>query len=371
MLTNGTHMRSGLLSIGPLILSISLPLRMYKRSQIELAITLLLIILPASSVFAQGEVIRVDTALVNLNVIVKDRQGQRVRGLLKEDFDVYEDGARQEIIYFAPEERPLRLVLLFDVSISMEAVLPAIKQEAIVLLNSLQDNDKVNICSFASSVQKPSGWLSKEKAADVISKVVSEPHAQPKPAVPGQNGYRIGDTNTFLYEALRYILDNFKADNDRIAVVMFSDGVDTAAGRVMSNSTTRANEIGKELITRAKESWALMYPVRYKTEQAIGYLPASARRPFPPLFRIGSAPEDPGRKLFEKIAEASGGEIFEWTTRQDLSAAIGNALADLRSQYGIAYRPPGQNGEKRFRRIKVRVKRPNLVARTREGYFYD
>jgi Ca-activated chloride channel family protein len=326
-------------------------------------------LLAGSSVFAQEEVIRIDTTLVNLNVVVKDRQGRRVRGLMREDFDVYEDGVRQEITHFVAEKRALRLVLLFDVSISMEAVLPTIKQEAIALLNTLHADDTVNIVSFATDVQKPSGWLSREQAADVIRNVVSEPHPQPVPASVGQHGYRIGDTNTYLYEAFRYVFHNFKADSDRIAVVMFSDGVDTGAGRVMPNIRQRADEIGREMVRQAQESWALIYPIRYKTEQAIGDLPASARRPFPPVFRIGLAPDDPGRKLFEKIAAASGGEVFEWTTPHELTAAVTNALDDLRSQYGIAYRPPSPNGERRLRRIRVRVKRPNLVVRTREVYF--
>lgn len=342
---------------------------MNKQRQMALTLTFLCMISAGSSVFAQEEVIRIDSALVNLNVVVKDRQGRRVRGLTREDFDVYEDGVRQEITHFVAEKRALRLVLLFDVSVSMEAVLPTIKQEAIALLNTLHADDKVNIVSFASDVQKPSGWLNREQAADVIRNVVSEPHPQPVPASIGQHGYRIGDTNTYLYEAFQYVFNRFKADNDRIAIVMFSDGVDTAAGRSNPNIRQRANKVGREMVRQAQESWALIYPIRYKTEQAIGDFPISARRPFPPIIRIGSASEDPGRELFEKIAAASGGEVFEWTTPQDLTAAVTNVLDDLRSQYGIAYRPLSVNSQRRLRRIQVRVKRPNLVVRTREVYF--
>lgn len=309
-----------LLRILPLIVGISSLLFMNKQRQMALMLTFMCIISAAPSVFAQEEVIRIDTALVNLNVVVKDRQGRRLRGLTREDFDVSEDGVRQEITHFVAEKRALRLVLLFDVSVSMEAVLPTIKQEAIALLNTLHADDKVNIVSFASDVQKPSGWLSREQAADVIRNVVSEPHPQPVPASIGQHGYRIGDTNTYLYEVFRYVFNSFKADNDRIAVVMFSDGVDTAAGRANPNIRQRA-KIGREMVRQAQESWALIYPIRYKTEQAIGDLPVSGRRPFPPIIRIGSAPEDPGRELFEKIAGASGGEVFELTTPQDLTAA--------------------------------------------------
>jgi Ca-activated chloride channel homolog len=329
------------------------------------------VIAAASSVAAQEEVIRVETALVNLNVVVMDRQGRRVGGLTREDFEVYENGARQKISHFTATERPLRLILVFDVSLSMEAVLPTVKQEAIALLGSLRLDDEVSVVSFASEVRRLSGWLNIEQAGNVIRSVVPEPHAQPMPAAISRPGYRVGDTNTYLYEAFRYLFDNFRADNDRIAIVMFSDGVDTAAGRAMPNIRRRADEVGREVRRQAQESWALVYPIRYKTEQSVGEMPEPAGRPFPRAIRIGSRPADPGRELFAQIAAAGGGEVFEWTTRQDLIAAVSNAFADLRSQYGLAYTPPRRTGGNGFRRIKVRVKRPNLVARTREGYFYD
>src|SRR5262245_46502937 len=82
-----------------------------------LALALSFIQIPAA--FAQREfVVKIDTELVNLNVVVTDKSGQRVRGLVKDDFEVFEDGARQEISHFVAEERPLKLVLLFDASIS-------------------------------------------------------------------------------------------------------------------------------------------------------------------------------------------------------------------------------------------------------------
>ena len=343
--------------------------RLLKQSLL-LAFVVLCIIAVAVPVVAQEEVVRVETSLVNLNVVVTDRQGRRVSGLTREDFEVYEDGSRQEITHFTSDERALRLVLVFDVSLSMEAVLPTVKQEAIALLGGLRADDEVSVVSFASEVRAGSGWLNKERAGDVIRSVTPEPHAQPVPASIDRHGYRVGDTNTYLYEAFHYIFDNFKADNDRIAVVMFSDGVDTAAGRAMTNIRRRADEVGRKVRREAQESWALVYAIRYTTEQAIGEMPAPARRPFPAVIRIGSPPADPGRELFGQIAAASGGEVFEWTTRQDLIAAVRNALRDLRSQYGLAYRPLRRKVGNGFRRIRIRVKQPNLVVRTREGYFY-
>lgn len=342
-----------------------------KHCRVRLPFAAVCLIAAASPVAAQEEVIRVQTELVNLNVVVMDRQGRRVSGLAREDFEVYEDGARQELSHFTATERPLRLVLVFDVSLSMEAILPTVKQEAIALLRGLRPGDEVSVVSFAREVRRHSGWVNVEQAEGVIAGVVAEPHARPAPAAVGHAGYRVGDGNTYLYEAFQYVFNYFQADHERIAVVMFSDGVDTAAGRALPNMRRRADEVGRETLRQAQESWALVYPIRYKTEQSVGEMPEPAWRPFPSVIRVGSRPADPGRELFAQIAVATGGEVFDWTTRQDLVAAVGGALADLRSQYSIAYAPPRASGGSNFRRIKVRVKRPNLVARTREGYFYD
>lgn len=339
-----------------------------RRRRIQIVLAALCLFAAGPSVAAQEEVIRVQTELVNLNVVVKDRQGKRVKGLTKEDFEVYEDGARQEITHFSADERPLRLVLVFDISISMEAALPTVKQAAVTLVDSLRPDDEVTIVSFAEQTIRLSDWLHQTEAGDVIRKITAEPHVQPVPATISGPGYRVHDYNTYMYEAFRDIFEDFKAGNDRIAIIMFTDGVDTAAGRFVPNIKRRIDEIAKEVIRQAQESWALVYPIRYKTDQIIGDLPAAGRIPPFPVIHIGSAPEDPGRKLLEQITAASGGEVFPWSTRQDLIKAVGDALDDLRSQYSLGYKPPEKEG-KAFRKTKVRVKRSNLVVRTREGYF--
>ena len=317
---------------------------------------------------AAQDVIKVQTELVNLNVVVRDREGHRVSGLLKEDFEVFEDGSRQEITHFRAEELPLRLVLVFDLSLSMEAVLPTVKQGAFALLASLRQDDEVSVVAFATDVRQFSGWIKKEQAKDIIDKLEAEPHLQPVTPTISRPGYRVGDTNTFLFEAFQHCFNQIKSDDDRIAIIMFTDGVDTGAGRDVRNIKKRVDEIGKEVMRQAQESWGLVYPIRYKTEQIIGYLPPPGPRLFPNVgIQIGSAPADPRRGVFEKITAAGGGEIFDWTTRADLLVAVGNVLADLRSQYSLGYRPPPKD-EAGFRRLKVRVKRPNLVVRTREGY---
>jgi VWFA-related protein len=289
--------------------------------------------------------------------------------LAQDDFEVYEDGVKQEISHFVAEERPLKLVLLFDISISMEEILPTVKQRAIRFVEGLSADDNLSIVSFASEASLHSDWAGKEKTIEAIKSLSPEPHIQPVPSAPGRNGYNVGDQNTFLYEGFQYVFNMLRNDRDRVAVVMFSDGVDTGGGRVISNAKKRAEEIGQETKRQAEESWALVYPIRFKTKQIIGHFPEPARGRFPSIgISIGGSPKAPGNELFSEITAASGGSVFEFTNEDDLTHAVREVLTDLRSQYGIAYAPPDAGPRKGFHRIKVRVKKPGLIVRTRNGY---
>ncbi|HEY6402630.1 MAG TPA: VWA domain-containing protein [Blastocatellia bacterium] len=334
------------------------------------ALALSFIQLPGA--FAQQEPavkLKIDTELVNLNVVVTDKSGQRVRGLVKDDFEIFEDGIKQEISHFVAEERPLKLALVFDISLSMEEILPAVKRTAIRFVESLSADDSLSVVSFASEARLHSDWAGKEKTIEAIRVLSAEPHIQPVPPAPGRNGYNVGDFNTFLYEGFQYVFDMLRNNRDRVAVIMFSDGVDTGGGRTISKNKKREEEIGQETKRQAEESWALVYPVRFKTKQVIGYFPEPAPRRFPSIgIKIGGPPKIPRIDLFSEITAASGGRVFEFTGVDDLAHAVQEVLADLRSQYGIAYTPPEAESRKGFHRIKVLVKKPGLVARTRNGY---
>jgi VWFA-related protein len=226
----------------------------------------------------------------------------------------------------------------------------------------------LSVVSFASEARLHINWVERWKAIEAIKALTPEPHPQPVPPAPGRNGHNIGDCNTFLYEAFQYVFDILRDNRDRIAVIMFSDGVDTGAGRDIRKIKKRAEEIGQETKRQAEESWALVYPIRFKTKQVIGYFPEPATRRIPNIIKIGRSPKIPGSELFSEIAAASGGSVFEFTSEGDLTHAVREVIADLRSQYGIAYAPPDTSPRKGFHRIKVRVKKPGLIARTRNGY---
>jgi Ca-activated chloride channel family protein len=344
--------------------------RLLKHHTYSHHLLLALVCLLAANMHAsaqQEETIKVETELVNLNVVVKDRGGRSVSGLKKEDFEVYEDGVRQEISHFSADEKPLRLVLLFDTSVSMEEVLPIIQQEAIRLIDDLRLQDQVSVVTFATDVRRLTNWLNKDQAREQVKSLRLEPHQTPLPATISRQGYNVGDGNTYMYEALQYVFENVREGDNKVAVMMFSDGVDTGAGRSMERIKERADTVGKDVKWLAEESQSLVYPIRFKTKQWIGDAPRPAWRPLKTL-KIGTTPTNPSVELLAKIADATGGDVFEFSTRQDLTVALQKTLTDLRSQYGLAYRPPQAKERAAFHRIKVRVKQPGLIARARDGY---
>src|SRR4030095_11002626 len=100
---------------------------------------------------AQDEIIKVDTTLVRVPVVVSDRQGRYVPGLKVSDFTVFRDGVQQKIDFFAATEEPINVALLVDTSHSTEPVIDDIKLAAERFIRLLRPRDKAAVVSFDRS----------------------------------------------------------------------------------------------------------------------------------------------------------------------------------------------------------------------------
>src|SRR5678816_4464011 len=101
----------------------------------------------------QPGVIKVETALVTVPVIVTDAYGRFITGLSRRDFTVKEDGARQEISSFSSSEAPFNVALLIDTSHSTQRKLGTIRKTALTFVKQLQPNDRVMIVTFDDQVR--------------------------------------------------------------------------------------------------------------------------------------------------------------------------------------------------------------------------
>jgi Ca-activated chloride channel family protein len=297
--------------------------------------------------------IRVEVEMVSLPVVVTTRDGKRIAGLEKEDFQVYEDKIQQKIEGFTAADEPFSVALMLDTSGSTMMKLQRIQNEAIRFVNLLQPGDSVAVLSLAEDVKLLEDFtVARGRIAGAI-----------KRTSPG--GY------TVLYEAVWLALEEvLKPVHQRRALVLFTDGVDTAS--------TRASKA--ETIELAKESRAPIYCIYFNTQDEMQGTyriptPTNPRPASPPIPGVGSSTEDymGGRQYLANLADYSGGMVFDALKMEDLGPAFDEIAHQLSSQYSIGYYPTNQKHDGKYRRVDVKVLRPGLYVRTKQGYFapYD
>ncbi|MFH1574238.1 MAG: VWA domain-containing protein [Acidobacteriota bacterium] len=315
---------------------------------------------PGPPAGAQGnQAIRVRVDVVSLPVVVTDRGGKRILDLKKEDFEVYEDGVLQEISGFGATDEPVTIALALDTSGSTETQLARIQNEAIRFVNLLHPDDSVAVLSFADDVS-----LLEDFSID-----------------RDRNAYGIKETRpggwTILYEAVWLCLEEvLKPIQERTALVLFTDGVDTR-----SRHASR-----KDTVELAKESRATVYCVYFNTERdprtpiGIGTprVPGSPVPGWPPVQTTPLPPVQTGasrieymegRAYLHELAEYTGGRVLDVLQMHDLAPAFEEIARELASQYSIGYQSKNDKRDGKFRKVQVKVKQPDLVARTKKGYY--
>lgn len=314
---------------------------------------------------SEGDVVRIDTNLVTVPVSVLDRDGRFISDLRSEQFKVFENGVEQKIAYFESTEKPFTVALLLDTSGSTFFHLWEIKEAAINFAKQLRPQDRVLVVTFDRLVM-----LLTEATND--QKVVTE--AVERNAITG--------FSTRLYDALDLVIKaRLNKIEGRKAIVLFSDGVDTASYQATYKSTLREID----------ELDVLLYPIQYDTTD---FVDAQTRtnatietttirsRQFPTRsssqVTYGTPKASgPGTSIgdykladqyLHHLATKTGGRLHQANERTQLWDAFSKIAEELRHQYSLGYYPQTtlQSGERR--EIKVRVDQPELAVRARDSY---
>jgi VWFA-related protein len=318
----------------------------------------------------EDEVVRVNTSLVTIPVSVLDRDGRFISGLRKEDFRIFEDGGEQQVSYFATTEEPFTVALIIDTSGSTRFKLEDIQDAAIAFLDQLRPEDRVVVISFDESVR-----------------VLSEATNDRRLLRDAIRRTRTGG-GTRLYDAVDLaIQQQLSRARGRKAIVLFTDGVDTASRNASFEST----------LGEAEELDALIYPIQYDTYDGGGgggngggTWPGHSGGVLGKIGKIildggiggagggggggggGTSRGDyrRGADYLRRLAEATGGRHHNANDIRYLEDAFTNIAEELRRQYSLGYYPSRQSQASERRQIRVRVKRPNLVVRARDSYVY-
>jgi VWFA-related protein len=299
-----------------------------------------------------GQTIRLNVEMVSLPVVVATRDGQRVVDLKQDDFEIKEDGVVQEIAGFGLTDEPISVALAIDTSGSVEDQLARMQNEAIRFVNQLHPDDSVAIMSFSEDVQLLDDWtIDRSRNARGIKQ--------------SRHG-----SCTKLYEAVWLAFEEvLKPVQEKKALVLFTDGDDTA-----SHKATR-----EETIELAKEGKAAIYSVFFRGSEGGMFSRPSQRIPTtPPIIpqntgsgcgvSMGGFPVN-GHAYLTDLADYSGGRVFDARGWADLGPAFEEIAKELASQYSIGYYSTNKKHDGKFRKVEVRVKQAGLTARTKKGYY--
>ncbi len=313
---------------------------------------------PATMAQDEDDPIRVNTNLIQLNVGVADNKGNAVLNLSRNDFVVYEDGVKQEIVSFEPAQAPFSLVLLLDVSGSTLNFRQTLKQAAIRFIDALSPEDRVAVIAFNNKVRTLQNFTTDHKKIAY--------------AIEDVDGH--GDTD--FYKALKYSLEQLaKEGKRRKAVIVLTDGVDTDLRKQDAVSAAQA-KTDEEAIASVKpeESAPLRSALDLADRQGVTVyplaLPSGDPKRFPSITPQQAAIYSAARTRMQALANRTGGRLNEINRLEDMGRLYAVVAADMRTLYTIAYQSPGQRPrDGSWRAINIEVTRGELIARTRPGYY--
>ncbi|HEX5705280.1 MAG TPA: VWA domain-containing protein [Pyrinomonadaceae bacterium] len=301
------------------------------------------------------DVVRVTSNLIAVPVSVTDANGQPVLGLTADQFRIDEDGRSQQIAQLGdPEQVPLDIALLIDVSASVEARF-AFEQKAAAdfLRQVMKPGDRAAVFAIGETPR----FVQPLAATDVATR-------QLLTIKPTRGFTAFFDT---ILAAEKYLDQNSSQGRRRVMVVL-SDGDDTA--RILTASTAPSRKGDMNLIG-VNAQIALMQRAQLEAQQEVQRAEITFYSINPSGNTMHLNPRSArSQQGMERIAGATGGAAFLPSNDGQLPAIFQRIASEIRSQYLLQYYSDNKASGAAFRRIKVTAPaRPELRLRAREGYF--
>ncbi len=321
------------------------------------------------------EVLRLDTNLVSIDVVVTSKTGARSPANLKaEDFVVLEDGVRQKVENFAATDVPFNVVLLIDTSGSTKDETDFLKKAAKRFLNEMRPQDRIAIIELNQRVS-----VLEELTADRDKLEHAIDFLQP-------------GTGTAFYDALQITLEDvLKKVDGRKAIIALTDGVDSTGGATYdeilpeiekSRATAYILEVNTEGITEkgmmmdcndAKSfHFSRKQLKKYLREYADG-ADDSQYQDHCELSRlermqINRRLYESARKELRELTAQTGGRVYPCKYLSEIEPAYTQIAAELHTQYSLGYYPKNEKRDGKWRTLKIDVTRSGFVSKTKPGY---
>jgi VWFA-related protein len=274
-------------------------------------LALLVAALAPSAAQEEPLVFGVEVEVVRVEVLVT-RKGEPVRDLTAEDFELRDNGVRQQLKPIAFEEAPVDALLVLDLSASVKgSKLEALRDAAGAFLDGLAPLDRAALVGFQQSV------------------VVGVPLTSEIPSVRFALDTVEGGGSTALHDAVYVALRLPEPGPRRSAVVVFSDGVDNVSWLS-----------GEDVVEAAGRSGAVVYAVD------------------------AGEPGDPSHRFLKDVAKATGGRVWRARKTDDFPARFLDVLHDIRARYVLSYSPTGVDTAGWHElEVKLRGRKGDVLAR--------
>ena len=292
---------------------------------------------------SEGDVIRVDSQLVTLNISVIDRGTNRgLLGLGQSDFKLFEDGEEQRILQFESSNAPFDMILLIDLSGSTREVVKLIRAAAVRFVEAARPNDRIGVITFAGEPH-------------VVSTLTADRDLL-RQRIETIDTAR-GDTK--LYDATNFAMETVLKESKktrRTAIVLMSDGLDGTIPGISGQQGSRSPY--PDTLRNIQEFDGVLYTLWLNTE-------------YEAMSPLDTQPEafDMGHDRMKEMADAGGGVFYKVERLTDLAGAYEQVVADLGTMYSLAYRPTNNARDGRWRAIRIGVNRANAVPRGKRGYY--
>lgn len=280
---------------------------------------------------AQQPAFRSAIDVVSMNVTVTDSTNKYITDLTEKDFEIFEDGVKQELTLFNRTNLPVALSLLIDTSSSMEDRMAIAQDAAIGFIRKLRPTDLGEVIGFDSR-------------AEVLQKFTSS-----TPELEQAIRKTVAGGSTSMNNAIYISLKGLKKipirQEDEIrrqAIVLLSDGEDTSSLVTFD-----------DVLDLARRSETAIYAIGLMDENAGGQSKG---------FREATY-------ALRQLTNDTGGRAFFPADVKSLAGVYGQIYDELSSQYTIGYTSKNPRRDGAWRRLVVRVARPNSQARTKQGYF--
>ncbi len=329
---------------------------------------LLLLILTAtlSAVAQDDDPIRVDSSIVRLNVGVVDQKGKPITNLVKSSFELFEDGTKQEITRFESSAAPFSVVIVLDMSGSTLGFRQTIRMSASRFVDALSPEDRIAVIEFYTPTRKGSD---RKPKVNVLNDFTTS-----RSTVLNSINVANGDGQSPIYNAVNVALDKLgKEKGRRKAIIVLTDGVDTTVkdndrellksikdDQVADAIKPETSVVLNRILNRADLHGVTIYPLALPTGDP-------AKLADPTLRQI--AMFKAARQRLQIVADRTGGTLNSINRLEEMGRIYALVAADLRTLYTIEYQPANDKRDGKWRSIKLEVKNPDLISRTRPGYF--